>query len=91
MRNVQQILGIITATFGTEVLDVQADSPACEDPPTEAEALTCEWRRIVDAAKSGQNTGRLEGDWTSATIKARPLVAVTRVVGMADRQGLTAI
>lgn len=83
MRNVQQILGIITATFGTELLDLRADSPACEDPRTEAEALVCEWRKIVDAAKSKKNIGPLEGEWTSATIKARPPDAVIWV-GVVD-------
>lgn len=64
MRNANQILGILTAAFGTEAFQARSDSTTCVNPQTDVEELGCEWQSIVEAARLQQGGGGgLDGDW----------------------------
>ncbi|CAN8097225.1 unnamed protein product [Discula destructiva] len=62
MRNADQILTILTATFGEELFDTTASESFCLHEETDVEALACRWRRLV---KSSQiDKPELDLKWT---------------------------
>ncbi|PSR94205.1 alkaline-phosphatase-like protein [Coniella lustricola] len=65
MRNAEQILAIVTATFGTEMFHSSTGSEPCSQTGTEVEELACRWRRLKDAA-TNMGTKQVESNeaWT---------------------------
>ncbi|KAM7223613.1 GPI ethanolamine phosphate transferase 2 [Rhypophila decipiens] len=68
LRNAHQILDIITAAFGPEILDAANLTPEnCAHPQTDYQELACEWQDISDAAKHAIVAD--DDVWITRTIK----------------------
>lgn len=64
MRNADQILTIMTATFGEELFDTTASNEFCLQQKTDVEGLACRWRHL--AKSSSINTSDVDLEWTRA-------------------------
>lgn len=64
MRNAEQVLTILTATFGEELFDTTASDEFCLRKETDAEDLACRWRQLVESTKIKTSEEDLE--WASA-------------------------
>lgn len=51
LRNAEQILAIITASFGTELFDPDRKNDPCLHQETEVQELACGWRRVSSSAR----------------------------------------
>lgn len=71
LRNAHQILDIITAAFGSEILDSANLTPErCVQPQTDYQELACEWQDISNTAKlalSGDDD--VHAAWISRTTR----------------------
>ncbi|KAK0629855.1 hypothetical protein B0T17DRAFT_526763 [Bombardia bombarda] len=63
MRNAQQMLDIITAAFGSQVLPGDSPASSCDDPQTEYEELACEWQNISKATRVTNAGDGVDPDW----------------------------
>ncbi|KAK2605313.1 hypothetical protein N8I77_008161 [Diaporthe amygdali] len=65
MRNAEQILTIITTTFGAELFDAKGGVDPCLQQDTEIQKLACGWRRVAESA--GTMTSNIDVDeiWVS--------------------------
>ncbi|KUI64485.1 GPI ethanolamine phosphate transferase 2 [Cytospora mali] len=66
LRNAEQILEIVTASFGGELFDSNSKIDPCLHQETEVQELACGWRRIFDSAKSMQGKKEVDEEWISA-------------------------
>jgi len=66
MRNAQQILDIITATFGPQILELETAEDGCSTPDGDYEELVCQWKQVSASAGS---VDELDAEWVSSTIK----------------------
>lgn len=66
MRNAEQILAIMTATFGGELLDKAASDDFCLHKETDAEGLACRWRWLVESSKATSSQSESDQVWVSA-------------------------
>lgn len=72
LRNAHQMLDIITATFGSQILDAANLTPTnCAHPQTDYQELACEWQDISNAAKrEGLSADdSVHAAWISKTVK----------------------
>ncbi|KAJ4391371.1 major facilitator super transporter protein [Gnomoniopsis smithogilvyi] len=65
MRNAEQILTIMTASFGEELFDAAASNDFCLRKETDAEDLACRWRLLVESSRS-MGKSDLDQEWTLA-------------------------
>lgn len=70
MRNANQILTIMTATFGEELFDTTASDAFCLQQETDVEDLACRWRRLAESLSITKSDVDLE--WTTAMSQVRP-------------------
>lgn len=66
MWNAHQILDIITAAFGPQILDLTKDE--CSSPGSDYEELACRWKDISQQAASGL-ASTADAKWITATLK----------------------
>lgn len=66
MRNAEQILAIMTATFGGELLEKAASDDFCLHKETDAEDLACRWRWLVGSSKVASSQSESDQVWVSA-------------------------
>lgn len=66
IRNAQQILQIIIATFGHDLFDEQSASDPCALPSTEVNELACDWRKINQRAIQLASEDKFEDEWLLA-------------------------
>ncbi|KAJ9134463.1 GPI ethanolamine phosphate transferase 2 [Pleurostoma richardsiae] len=64
-RNANQILDIITAAFGSDVLDTAQISASCSSPGTEVQDLACRWHKLRMASEPGGDSEEAHALWTS--------------------------
>lgn len=95
MRNAEQILTIMTATFGGELFDTATSDDFCLRKETDAEDLACRWRQLVKYSKPADGSSDLDQEWASEMSQVRYLsrVRVTNVLTtllqwLRDAQGL---
>lgn len=69
MRNAEQILTIMTATFGPELFDTAVSDEFCLRKETDAEDLACRWRQLVESSKVQKS--EVDSQWTAAMSKVR--------------------
>lgn len=69
MHNAEQIMAIMTATFGEELFDTPANDDFCLRTETDAEDLACRWRRLVESSKT-MNKSEVDREWTLAMSQA---------------------
>ncbi|KAK1832274.1 GPI ethanolamine phosphate transferase 2 [Podospora conica] len=68
MQNAYQILDIITAAFGTQILD--ADSHAdCTRPENDYQELVCEWLGVSAAYEQKTSADEIDPQWVSDMVK----------------------
>lgn len=70
MRNAEQILTIMTATFGEELFEAAASNEFCLHKETDAEDLACRWRLLVESSQAMRTSG-MDQDWTLAMSHVR--------------------
>lgn len=70
MRNAEQILTIMTATFGEELFDTTASDEFCLRKETDAEDLACRWRLLVKSSRT-MSKSDLDPEWTLAMSQVR--------------------
>lgn len=66
MRNAEQILAIITATFGGELFDLAANDDFCLRKETDVEDLACRWRQLAESSKTISHKSDLGEEWATA-------------------------
>ncbi|KAK0753025.1 alkaline-phosphatase-like protein [Schizothecium vesticola] len=68
MQNAHQILDVITAAFGTQILgpDSQVD---CTRPESDYQELACQWRDVSSAYAKKTSVNDLDPQWVSAMVK----------------------
>ncbi|KAK3313402.1 alkaline-phosphatase-like protein [Apodospora peruviana] len=67
LRNVHQILDIITAAFGSQILDASNLTPdRCAHPKTDYQGLASEWQ---DISSSSANGDEVDSEWIARTTK----------------------
>lgn len=69
MRNADQILTIMTATFGEELFDTTASDDFCEQAETDAKDLACRWRRLAESSTTGKSD--VDSEWTTSMSQVR--------------------
>lgn len=70
MRNAEQILTIMTATFGEELFEAAASNDFCLHKTTDAEDLACRWRVLAESSQSTSKS-EMEQYWTLAVSQVR--------------------
>lgn len=65
MRNAEQILAIITATFGGELFDLAVNDDFCSRKETEIEDLACRWRQLAASSKTMSLKSDSGEEWAS--------------------------
>lgn len=70
MRNAEQILTIMTATFGEDLFAAAASNDFCLRKETDAEDLACRWRLLVESSRAMSKTG-MDQEWTLAMSQVR--------------------
>lgn len=78
MRNAEQILTIMVATFGEELFDTAASDDFCLRKETDAEDLACRWRLLVESYRA-MSKSEMDQEWTLAMSQVR------RTHGLASR------
>lgn len=72
MRNAEQILAIITATFGEDLFRTTTNTDPCLHTATDVEDLACRWRRLKSVAKDiGNNKPDLGEAWIASMSEVR--------------------
>jgi len=68
MQNAYQILDVITAAFGTQILgpDSQVD---CTRPESDYQELACQWRHVSGAYAEKTSANDLDPQWVSDMVK----------------------
>ncbi|KOS16884.1 GPI ethanolamine phosphate transferase 2 [Escovopsis weberi] len=66
VRNAQQILGIVTAAFGSELFDAQSDIDPCGLEPSQMNQLACDWRSISRRAAPQASLAKVDEAWLQA-------------------------
>jgi ethanolaminephosphotransferase len=68
MQNGHQILDVITAAFGTQILgaDSQVD---CTRPETDYQELACQWKDVSGAYAQKTSANDLDPQWVSDMVK----------------------
>lgn len=64
MRNAEQILSIITASFGEELFVTSTIDEVCLRVETDVEDLACRWQRLVETSKVMSTKSNLDEEWT---------------------------
>ncbi|KAM4062216.1 type I phosphodiesterase / nucleotide pyrophosphatase [Hirsutella rhossiliensis] len=67
VRNAQQILDIVTATFGKELFDIHNTINPCALEATSVHELACEWRKIGKQAASLSPAAEVDHVWLTET------------------------
>lgn len=72
MQNAHQILDVITAAFGTQILgaDSQVD---CARPETDYQELACQWRHVSGVYAQKTYANDLDPEWVSDMVKVSSL------------------
>lgn len=72
MQNAHQILDVITAAFGTQILgaDSQVD---CARPETDYQELACQWRDVSGAYAEKTSANDIDPQWVSDMVKVGSL------------------
>lgn len=70
MRNAEQILTIMTATFGEELFEAAASDEFCLHEETDAEDLACRWRALVELSRAMRKS-EMDQEWTLAMSQVR--------------------
>ncbi|KAF3770443.1 alkaline phosphatase-like protein [Cryphonectria parasitica EP155] len=65
MRNAEQILAIISATFGGELFDVSTNVDPCVLTNSDVEDLACRWWRLKNAYKAMNSKTDLDDEWAA--------------------------
>ena len=55
-RNIDQIKGIISATFGSSIWEAVLETDDCKGPKTDAEELACDYNKMM--AEDGSQAAR---------------------------------
>lgn len=71
MRNAEQILAIITATFGTELFHSADGVDPCIRKDTDIEDLACRWHILSKSAKSMGTSSTMDQEWTTGMSQVR--------------------
>lgn len=71
MRNAEQILAIITATFGTELFDTASGFDPCLRKDTDIDDLACRWQQLSESAKDIEKNNGLQEEWTTGMSQVR--------------------
>lgn len=66
LRNAEQILDIVTASFGDELFDSSSGIDPCLHQETEVQELACGWQRVSDTAKLMKSKGDIDEAWILA-------------------------
>lgn len=64
VRNAEQILAIIAATFGSELFDVASGFDSCLRTDTDIEDLACRWQQLSKSAKGMETNSNVDQEWT---------------------------
>ncbi|KAF4506391.1 hypothetical protein G6O67_006481 [Ophiocordyceps sinensis] len=67
LRNAQQILDIVTATFGEELFDIHGTMDPCVLEVTSTHELACGWRKIGKQAATLTSNAQVDQAWLSET------------------------
>lgn len=67
VRNVRQILNVVTAAFGNELFDLRSAIDPCALKATDVNELACAWRNISQQAASLVSAAEMDQAWFSAT------------------------
>lgn len=70
MRNAEQILTIMTATFGEELFEAAERDDFCLRKETDAQDLACRWRVLVESSRA-MTKSEMDQDWTLAVSQVR--------------------
>lgn len=72
MQNAHQILDVITAAFGTQILgsDSQVD---CARPESDYQELACQWRDFSGAYAEKTSANDIDPQWVSDMVKVSSL------------------
>ena len=68
MQNAYQILDVITAAFGPQMLD-PASQADCNRPESDYQELACEWSHVSSAYGKNTSVGDLDPQWVSSMVK----------------------
>jgi len=68
MRNAHQILDIITAAFGNQILDQESAQAGCSNPESDYKELACQWNDVSQQAPLDP-ADTLDTKWVSATVE----------------------
>jgi ethanolaminephosphotransferase len=63
LRNAHQILDIVTAAFGSQVLDLKHQKASCSDADSDIDELACGWRSVARKADIIRQTGVDDPEW----------------------------
>lgn len=65
-RNARQILGIVTAAFGSELFEPSPNTDPCAQDTTDISALACDWYKLNQEVGSLLGSSSLDPAWFSA-------------------------
>lgn len=71
MRNAEQILAIVAATFGTEPFDTASGFDPCLRKDTDIEDLACRWQQLSETAKGMKMGNGADQEWTTGMSQVR--------------------
>lgn len=71
IRNAEQILDIITATFGGEIFDTSLKIDPCLHKDTDVGDLACRWQHLAEMAKNMNTKSDIDQEWTLAMSQVR--------------------
>ncbi|KAK0711618.1 alkaline-phosphatase-like protein [Lasiosphaeris hirsuta] len=69
LRNAHQILDIIAAAFGLQILESNSTDDVCSGPTADYQELVCEWLEISKLARPTSSVDEVGPQWTSATVE----------------------
>ncbi|KAK5654153.1 hypothetical protein OQA88_7584 [Cercophora sp. LCS_1] len=68
MQNANQILDIITAAFGSQILDAHSQTD-CSNPESDYGELACKWRDVSEALKPKSAPNDIDSQWTLSAVQ----------------------
>lgn len=71
LRNAEQILGIIEATFGSELFSSASSPGPCHAQSTDIEDLACRWQALSQSAKDMETETGIDQEWTTGMSQVR--------------------